>query len=555
MSIQMSRTSFLQMLAQSRLLSETQLRNLDEQLAGRTGVTARDICDRLVAREWITEWQAEKLLQARYRGFFLGPYRLLNRIARGGMSTIYAARHVDSGEVHALKVLPLARTRKASYLARFLREAEITQRLDHPHIVRVFGIYSVTDGQDPVHFMAMERLEGRDLAEIVSSEGPLPFRQAADLIRQAAEGLEYAHAAGLVHRDIKPGNLFLTSQQSIRILDLGLAQDFDSAENLTRDFDERVLGTADYLSPEQASDSHTVDRRADIYSLGCTLFFLLTGLPPFHEGTLVQRLVAHQTKTPPSVTEYRQDVPQPLLEILGEMMRKDRQDRIGSAAEVAEQLNAFLQQIESHSDHCIAILTPEPEARGSELPMTPTVIDDEVAFWQSVPQFSIHDSSAENLEGLVDAFPGLPEESVGEPDFSAILKSIEAQCGPGTVAGQDPRCQELLDCVRRLQGKGHPNSWTGATASRQQGEWTTAAMIRQPAQIPREHDSADRNNVPDQSVWAAADMRISDSDVHPEFDAGADRSQWLGWVLWICLGLLILGSVWYVISRVSGPSG
>ena len=343
MTIQLSAGSFLQMLAHSGLLNDEQLRRVEQRFSPKAGrTTAREICDWLQKQSLITEWQSEKLRQAKFRGFFLGPYKLLSRVARGGMSNIYAARHRDSGEVHALKVLPPARTNQASCLPRFQREAAMMQRLQHPNIVRVFGVFSESDGQDAVHFMAMELLSGRDLFEIVNTDGPLPCRQSAEFIRQAALGLEFAHQAGMVHRDIKPANLFVTGDGHVRILDLGLAQDFDSEENLTRDFNERVLGTADYLAPEQAADSHTVDGRADIYSLGCSLYFLLTGQPPFTEGTLVQRLVAHQRKTPPPLSLFRKDVPEGLADILSGMMVKQRNQRIGSAADVANRLARFL---------------------------------------------------------------------------------------------------------------------------------------------------------------------------------------------------------------------
>ncbi len=335
------------MLALSGLLSDEQMKSVEKRFSAGVGRTTADVSIQeimiwLLKRKLITPWHAEKLIQGRFRGFFLGDYKLLNRVARGGMSTIYAAKDKLSGEIHAIKVLSLSKTDKASYLLRFQREATITQRLNHPNIVRVFGVFSGTDGQTEVHFMAMELLQGHDLFEIVNADGPLPCRKAVEFIRQAALGLEYAHNAGLVHRDIKPGNLFLSDDQTVRILDLGLAQDFDSEENLTRDFNERVLGTADYLAPEQAADSHTVDTRADIYSLGCSLYFLLTGQPPFTEGTLVQRLISHQTKIPPAVAEFRSDVPDELIQILLKMMAKNRKDRTSTAGDVVERLSSFL---------------------------------------------------------------------------------------------------------------------------------------------------------------------------------------------------------------------
>ena len=347
MTIQLSSSSFLQMLALSGLLSDEQMKSVEKRFSAGVGRTTADVSIQeimiwLLKRKLITPWHAEKLIQGRFRGFFLGDYKLLNSVARGGMSTIYAAKDKLSGEIHAIKVLSLSKTDKASYLLRFQREATITQRLNHPNIVRVFGVFSGTDGQTEVHFMAMELLQGHDLFEIVNADGPLPCRKAVEFIRQAALGLEYAHNAGLVHRDIKPGNLFLSDDQTVRILDLGLAQDFDSEENLTRDFNERVLGTADYLAPEQAADSHTVDTRADIYSLGCSLYFLLTGQPPFTEGTLVQRLISHQTKIPPAVAEFRSDVPDELIQILLKMMAKNRKDRTSTAGDVVERLSSFL---------------------------------------------------------------------------------------------------------------------------------------------------------------------------------------------------------------------
>ncbi len=408
MTIQLSAGSFLQMLARSGLLSDEQMTHVEERFSVSPGeVSTGQIGDWLQQQQLVTDWQAEKLRQAKFRGFFLGPYKLLARIARGGMSSIYSAQHRDSGEIHALKVLPPARTNQTSYLSRFQREAAMTQRLQHPNIVRVFGIFSESDGQDAVHFMAMELLNGRDLFRIVHADGPLHCRVAAEFIRQAALGLEYAHQAGMVHRDIKPGNLFAADDGQIRILDLGLAQDFDSDENLTRDFNERVLGTADYLAPEQAADSHTVDGRADIYSLGCSLYFLLTGQPPFTEGTLVQRLIAHQKNTPPPISQFRNDVPDELATIVTAMMAKNRNDRIGSAAETADRLGRFLEH-------------------------------------------TVDDSSPDRLPCPVELKSDEKVESCFLPAFTELLQQIEVECRkPGSLSA-DARSAHLLALARDL---------------------------------------------------------------------------------------------------------
>jgi len=483
MTIQLSAGSFLQMLAHSGLLSDEQLQRVEQRFSPKAGrTTAREICDWLQKQGLITEWQAEKLRQAKFRGFFLGPYKLLSRVARGGMSSIYAARHRDSGEVHALKVLPPARTNQASYLPRFQREAAMTQRLQHPNIVRVFGVFSESDGQDAVHFMAMELLSGRDLFEIVNTDGPLPCRQTAEFIRQAALGLEFAHQAGMVHRDIKPGNLFVTGDGQVRILDLGLAQDFDSEENLTRDFNERVLGTADYLAPEQAADSHTVDGRADIYSLGCSLYFLLTGQPPFTEGTLVQRLVAHQKNTPPPLSQFRNDIPEELAAIVSAMMVKNRNQRIGSAAEVANRLARFLADtadqpaLDQHPPalHGATGFAAQPAGRVSSQPSvlgnraaesaqsgTKVVAGDGAAEAETDSEIDIRhssdtaplaseDSAPDGLPTPFDSGTELSVESAFLPEFNGLLLQIENECQSSGTLSTDPRSARLLETVRDL---------------------------------------------------------------------------------------------------------
>ncbi len=445
MSLQLSPSSFLQMLAQSGLLNDDQLRAVRKRFTdGKT--SASDICEWLQKRGILTGWQSEKLLQAKHRGFFLGPYTLLQKIARGGMSSIYAARHRTTGEVHALKVLPPSRTTQASYLPRFRREATIALRLQHPNIVRVHGIYEETDGKDPVHFMAMELLTGRDLFEIVSQEGPMSVRRAVLLIQQAALGLEYAHQNGLVHRDIKPGNLFLSDDGSLRILDLGLAQDFDSDENLTRDHNERVLGTADYLAPEQAADSHTVDARADIYALGCSLYFLLTGRPPFTEGTLIQRLVAHQTKTPDAVTAFRDDVPESLLNVLGRMMTKDRDHRISSAAEVTRELLQFLEATKDRPEleepprvlrtGSATTLAAVGKTADSPLPMS-------VARMRADTHPTARDDSSPSTADLI--------QRLGSEDFDTFLKQLATAVENSHSLTADDRSSRLLQTIRELQ--------------------------------------------------------------------------------------------------------
>lgn len=339
--------AFLVVVQKSGLVDPQRLRALIDEFrsAGGAADNAKALAEFLVGKSAITKWQAEKLLLGKHRGYILGKYRLLSLIGKGGMSSVFLAEHTVMRRHCAIKVLPSKRVGDSSYLARFHREAEAVAALDHPNIVRAYDVDHQTNPDGSVnHFLIMEYVDGGSLQEIITQQGPAGFVDAADDIRQAAEGLAHAHQAGLVHRDIKPANLLRDQNGVIKILDLGLAR-FDNQgkdESLTIQHDEKVLGTADYLAPEQALDSHSVDARADIYSLGCTLYFMLTGHPPFTEGTLTQRLMAHQTKVPASVETDRPDTPPGLSQILQKMMAKKPSERFETAKETAEALRKWL---------------------------------------------------------------------------------------------------------------------------------------------------------------------------------------------------------------------
>jgi serine/threonine protein kinase len=294
---------------------------------------------KLVEDKLITQWQGDALLKGKSSGFNLGQYKLLGVLGTGGMSSVYLGEHRMMRCLRAIKVLPVSRVNDSSYLERFRQEAMAAARLNHPNIVQAYDISQ----HGKYHYIVMEYVEGRDLQNLVKEQGPLDYDQAANYIRQAAEGLAYAHEAGLIHRDIKPANLLVDGRGIVKLLDLGLARFVDDkAPSLTIAHDENVLGTADYLAPEQAVDSHGVDSRADIYSLGCTLYYLLTGHPPFPTGTLPQRIHAHQTKLPASIYEDRHDAPQALVDVCIRMMAKSPAARYQTAKEVAEVLTAWL---------------------------------------------------------------------------------------------------------------------------------------------------------------------------------------------------------------------
>jgi serine/threonine-protein kinase len=314
------------------------LREVEKDLGGKQ--QSADLARRLEDKKLVTAWQNEKLLAGKHKGFFLGKYKILGHLGTGGMSTVYLAEHTLMRRRVAIKVLPVARVNDSSYLDRFLREARAIAALDHPNIVRAFNV----DNDKDLYYIVMEFVEGKDLEKVVQA-GQLGYDKAADYIRQAAEGLSHAHAKGMIHRDIKPSNLLLDKEGTIKLLDMGLAMLTGRDERaLTVEHKENVLGTTDYLAPEQAINSHLIDHRADIYSLGCTLYYLLTGHPPFPTGTLAQRLMKHQCEEPKPITDDRPDAPADLVEICRIMRMKKADDRYQTAAEVSEALLAWMRK-------------------------------------------------------------------------------------------------------------------------------------------------------------------------------------------------------------------
>ena len=339
--------AFLDRVQRSGLVPEARLSQLRQELDNQ-GVDLANpdaVAAALVERGALTQWQVDKLLQGKHKGFFLGSYRLLRPLGKGGMGAVFLAQHEMMRRQCAIKVLPQTQIDKhSSVLDRFYVEAQAVAALDHPNIVRAYDVSKEVKDNKEIHYLVMEFVEGQDAQATVQETGPLDYVKAAEIIRQTANGLAHAHENGLIHRDIKPANLLLDKKGVVKILDLGLARfhDDSGAASLTAVHNETVLGTADYLSPEQALNSHNVDARTDIYSLGCTAYFLLTGHPPFPDGSVAQRLVAHQVKQAKPIVEERRDAPPELTAIVSKMMAKTPEDRFQSAAEIAAALAAWL---------------------------------------------------------------------------------------------------------------------------------------------------------------------------------------------------------------------
>jgi serine/threonine-protein kinase len=296
----------------------------------------------LVKAGKLTKYQAQAVYQGKTKGLAFGQYVVLDKLGEGGMGVVLKAQHRRMGRLVAIKVLSPSAMKQAGAVDRFHREAQAAAKLSHPNIVAAYD----ADEYQGMHYLAMEYVEGRDLATIVKNSGPLGVREAVECVLQAARGLHYAHEQGIVHRDIKPGNLLLDKKGTIKILDMGLARiaGADAAlggpERLTAS--GQVMGTCDYMAPEQALDSHTVDARADIYALGCTLYRLLIGRPPYGGDSLMQILMAHQQAPIPSIPQARPEVPPALDAVFQRMAAKKPEDRQQSMAEVIAELEAIL---------------------------------------------------------------------------------------------------------------------------------------------------------------------------------------------------------------------
>jgi formylglycine-generating enzyme required for sulfatase activity len=270
-----------------------------------------------------------------------GQYRLVEKLGQGGMGVVYRAMHVRLEKPVAIKILPQSEGRSAEFAVRFEHEMRAIGRLMHPNLVQAFDAGETDDKR--FLFLVMELVEGQDVARLVEQQGPLPIAQACRIIRQAAVGLEYVHLQGRVHRDVKPSNLMITDAGMVKILDLGLAL-LDDHEVGALTGCGQAMGTPEYMAPEQAADSHDVDVRADIYSLGCTFYELLTGRSPYAGQTLMQTLMSHRQSPIPSLRCARSDVPAALDAVFRKMVAKRPEDRQPSMTAVIAELDACFDQ-------------------------------------------------------------------------------------------------------------------------------------------------------------------------------------------------------------------
>jgi serine/threonine protein kinase/DNA-binding response OmpR family regulator len=339
----LSRAEFLQNLIESGLFSEEEIDTALKTLPETQAADGDTIAEGLVAAEKLTPFQADAVRGRRFDELVIGNYQVLDRLGAGGMGTVYKARHRRMKRVVAIKVLPRSVAQSEAFLPRFQREVEAVARLNHPNIVLAHD----ADEAEVGHFLVMEFVNGRDLTAEVAQRGPLPVREAVEYTLQAARALEYAHAQGIIHRDIKPANLLRDATGVVKVADLGLARFSDQFERPTKQLSAltqagAIMGTVDFMSPEQALGLTNIDERTDIYSLGCTLHYLLLGRPPYEGPTMMAVLLKHREAPIPSLAKARSDVPAVLDTVFGRMVAKAPAHRFPTMTEVAQALGAVL---------------------------------------------------------------------------------------------------------------------------------------------------------------------------------------------------------------------
>ncbi|MGD0898575.1 MAG: SUMF1/EgtB/PvdO family nonheme iron enzyme [Thermoguttaceae bacterium] len=353
---------FVERLTESGLMSAAEVAGFQESLPpDKRPRDVQQFAQVLIQQGKLTKYQAQAVYQGKGKGLVFGQYTVLDQIGEGGMGVVLKARHRRMKRTVAIKVLPPAAMKQAGAVERFQREVQAAAQLSHPNIVTAYD----AGEHRGMYYLAMEYIEGHDLATAVKEHGPLEVRQAVECILQAARGLQYAHEQGIIHRDIKPGNLLLDKKGTVKILDMGLARIagpdavLGGPERLTTS--GQALGTCDYMAPEQALDTHAADHRADIYALGCTLYRLLIGRPPYQAETFAKLFLMHLEAPIPSLRAARPEAPEALDSLCHRMLAKKPEDRCQSMAEVVAELEAVLAVLSGRS----RMAPPEPPESSS----------------------------------------------------------------------------------------------------------------------------------------------------------------------------------------------
>jgi serine/threonine protein kinase len=384
MAVRASVEQFLQALAKSGLLSAGTAKEVVESAPEVVRDSGKRLAEHFVRLGKLSHFQARKLLDGTWAGLSLGPYHIIMPIGRGGMGTVYLASDTQAPRLLALKILPPKKARQSDRLiARFRREMELSQRVTHPNLTETYDV-----GQSlGVHYIAMEYIAGVSLFRMVQTGGPLTVGRAAKIFAQAAAGLDAAHAVGLIHRDLKPSNLMVTPRDQVKVLDLGLAMTSDEKKDDIEVIGGKgyVVGSMDYIAPEQTQNAAAADARSDLYGLGCTLYFALSGQPPFPGGDSKSKIKRHRRDEPVSLRELNPLVAPEFAAIVHTLLAKDPAARPQSAGDLRQLLLPFAD--------------PEPPPYVAPMPTNTEVVADfeknveEDSTWDWMPNVSMLETS------------------------------------------------------------------------------------------------------------------------------------------------------------------
>lgn len=368
-----TKSKFVDRLIRSKLMTAEEAAACDSNLESlQAAPDALSYAHAMVKANKLTGFQAKAICDGRIKGLTFGEYIILDRLGKGGMGIVYKAKHRRMDRLVAIKVLPRSTMATKGLEDRFYREVQTAAKLMHPNIVAALD----ASEDDGLHYLVMEYVDGQDLGEVLRQSGPLQSDHAVNCIIQAARGLQYAHEQGVIHRDIKPANLLIDGSGTVKVLDMGLARVTGAAsegldESTGRDSSKEdatlsweqdtatisdqtqltkageIMGTLDYMPPEQFTDSRNVDQRGDIYSLGCTLFHLLTGQKPFPAGTVAAIFKSHLNDPVPTLRSVRPDIPEHLDRVFQKMLTKEPKQRQGSMSQVIEELEQSLAEMQS----------------------------------------------------------------------------------------------------------------------------------------------------------------------------------------------------------------
>lgn len=418
--------SFRTVALASGLVKPEQIAAASARLRREVGATAVSdealLASTLVELGAINAWQAEQLRSGRSK-FQLGPYRMIDSIGQGGMGQVFKAEHVLMGREVAVKVLPKNRTTPLA-IESFTREIRAQAQLDHPNLVRAFD--AGHDGN--VHYLVTEYVPGGDLRRLVKRRQRLTAGEAAWLVSQAADGLGHAHEMGLIHRDVKPGNVLVTPDGRAKLSDLGLAGyvhelDEELSSGATDPRYGKIVGTADYLPPEQILDPREVSPVGDIYSLGCTLYYAVTGKVPFPGGGTKDKLRRHCEDTPINPRHFNESLDDEFLLVLCDMMEKEPSLRIQSADEVRERLAPWAVNADDWSDLAtLPLRRGGPSSSGSGREMADTAPAE--TGYGEVELNRTHSSS--NLSGIsqtTDSIVAALEETIHSTSVAPVFHS------------------------------------------------------------------------------------------------------------------------------------